>query len=110
CACGTTSSGRGRARRGSIASKRARKARRRGSAASTRRRRAKEADPMWRSWLAPLAALMLLASAASADVIHRAYPVPAGGHPHDVAVGADGIVWYTAHRSVHLGRLGRTTG
>jgi virginiamycin B lyase len=33
------------------------------------------------------------------------YDVPAGTHPHDVAVAADGSVWYTAQRTGKLGRL-----
>jgi transporter family protein len=32
-------------------------------------------------------------------------PSPNGGYPHDVAVGADGIAWYTAQRVGALGRL-----
>jgi virginiamycin B lyase len=33
------------------------------------------------------------------------YEVPAGSHPHDVAVAEDGAVWYTAQGSGELGRL-----
>ena len=33
------------------------------------------------------------------------YDVPAGTHPHDVAVAADGTVWYTAQQTGKLGRL-----
>jgi virginiamycin B lyase len=33
------------------------------------------------------------------------HDVPAGSHPHDVAVGDDGTVWYTAQGSGELGRL-----
>jgi virginiamycin B lyase len=33
------------------------------------------------------------------------YDVPAGTHPHDVAVADDGTVWYTAQRTGKLGRL-----
>jgi virginiamycin B lyase len=33
------------------------------------------------------------------------YEVPAGSHPHDVAVAEDGTVWYTAQGSGELGRL-----
>lgn len=40
----------------------------------------------------------------------RDYPVPAGSRPHDVAVGADGAVWYTAQGSGKLGRLDPATG
>jgi virginiamycin B lyase len=36
--------------------------------------------------------------------------VPAGSHPHDVAVARDGTVWYTAQRSGELGRLDPATG
>ena len=38
------------------------------------------------------------------------YDVPAGTHPHDVAVAADGTVWYTAQRTGRLGRLDPATG
>ncbi len=38
------------------------------------------------------------------------YPVPAGSHPHDVAVASDGTVWYTAQSSGELGRLDPATG
>lgn len=38
------------------------------------------------------------------------YDVPAGSHPHDVAVAADGKVWYTAQSTGELGRLDPTTG
>jgi virginiamycin B lyase len=57
-----------------------------------------------------LASVMGTSAAAAAEVSIRAYSLPAGGHPHDVAVGADGIVWYTAQRSGHLGRLDPSTG
>jgi len=57
-----------------------------------------------------VAALAAPPAGAGADVTVRAYAVPAGGHPHDVAVGAEGIVWYTAQRSGHLGRLDPATG
>jgi virginiamycin B lyase len=42
------------------------------------------------------------------DVIE--YDVPAGSHPHDVAVAVDGSVWYTAQGSGELGRLTPETG
>ena len=54
--------------------------------------------------------LSLSPSAARADVVIKAYALPAGGSPHDVAVGADGIVWYTAQSSGQLGRLDPATG
>lgn len=38
------------------------------------------------------------------------YDVPAGSHPHDVAVEPDGTVWYTAQASGKLGRLEPATG
>jgi virginiamycin B lyase len=38
------------------------------------------------------------------------YAVPAGSHPHDVAVANDGTVWYTAQGSGELGRLDPATG
>lgn len=37
------------------------------------------------------------------------FPVPDGSHPHDVAVAADGTVWYTAQSSGELGRLDAKT-
>jgi virginiamycin B lyase len=66
---------------------------------------------MRRSLLAFVVALTLLPPAARAEVAIRSYALPAGGgHPHDVAVGADGIVWYTAQRDGRLGRLDPATG
>ena len=49
-------------------------------------------------------------SAASTAVQLREYEVPPGSRPHDVAVAADGTVWYTAQGSGELGRLDPTTG
>ena len=40
----------------------------------------------------------------------REYDVPAGSHPHDVAVTADGKVWYTAQFTGRLGGLDPVTG
>jgi len=60
---------------------------------------------MRRALIALLITLLWSPLAASAEVAVQAYPLPAGGGPHDVAVGADGLVWYTAQRSGHLGRL-----
>jgi virginiamycin B lyase len=66
---------------------------------------------MHRALLAWTAGLLLLGpSAEAADVAIKAYPVPPGGHPHDVAVDPTGIVWYTAQRTGHLGRLDPDTG
>jgi virginiamycin B lyase len=39
----------------------------------------------------------------------REYPVPPGTHPHDVAPGPDGRVWYTAQGSGELGVLDAAT-
>ena len=57
-----------------------------------------------------LLAVLLLSAPAAAQVTTQAFAVPPGGGPHDVAVGADGIVWYSAQRSGHLGRLDPATG
>jgi virginiamycin B lyase len=38
------------------------------------------------------------------------YRVPSGTHPHDVAPGAGGVVWYTAQHTGRLGRLDSRTG
>jgi virginiamycin B lyase len=57
-----------------------------------------------------LLAGLLAATTAAADVAIKVYDVPSGGRPHDVAVGSDGIVWYTAQRTGHLGRLDPATG
>ncbi len=67
---------------------------------------------MRRSLLAALvAAAALLPGAARAEMKIQAYELPkGGGYPHDVAVGADGIVWYTAQRDGKLGRLDPATG
>ncbi|MBI4573973.1 MAG: SMP-30/gluconolactonase/LRE family protein [candidate division NC10 bacterium] len=66
---------------------------------------------MRRSLFAFVVALLLATPAAHAEVSVQAYTLPnGGGSPHDVAVGADGIAWYTAQRSGHLGRLDPATG
>ena len=66
---------------------------------------------MRRSLFAFVAALLLVPPAARAEVAVQAYTLPnGGGSPHDVAVGANGIAWYTAQRSGHLGRLDPATG
>src|SRR2546425_4228060 len=66
---------------------------------------------MHRLLLALVLALVMLPPAARADVAVQAYPLPpGGGYPHDVAVGGDGTVWYTAQRSGQLGRLDPATG
>ena len=64
-----------------------------------------------RRMLVVIAVVMLLPQPASADVAIQAYALPsAGGYPHDVAVGSDGIVWYTAQPTGQLGRLDPATG
>jgi virginiamycin B lyase len=52
--------------------------------------------------------LALIASAAVAEMSIKAYDIPS--RPHDVAVGADGIAWYTAQGTGHLGRLDPASG
>jgi virginiamycin B lyase len=55
--------------------------------------------------------LLVLPPAARAEIVTRTYDLPkGGGSPHDIAVGADGIVWYTAQRDGKLGRLEPGTG
>jgi virginiamycin B lyase len=49
------------------------------------------------------------ATTASAPRVQE-YDVPAGSRPHDVAVAADGSVWYTAQSTGKLGRLDPATG
>src|SRR3546814_14587415 len=49
--------------------------------------------------------LLLAAGAASARVEIQTYDLPDGARPHDVAVGSDDIVWYTAQGAGALGRL-----
>ena len=54
---------------------------------------------------------VVLALPAGADVTTRTYALPrGGGSPHDVAVSADGVVWYTAQRDGKLGRLEPESG
>jgi virginiamycin B lyase len=56
-------------------------------------------------------AALLAPTGAGAEVRTQAYELPrGGGSPHDVAVGADGIVWYTAQRDGKLGRLDPASG
>ncbi|MGQ0805362.1 MAG: Vgb family protein [Actinomycetota bacterium] len=47
---------------------------------------------------------------AAAEPQLQEYAVPAGSHPHDVAVAEDGTVWYTAQNSGELGLLDPATG
>ncbi len=58
-----------------------------------------------------LSLVAALALPAGAEVTTRTYPLPrGGGAPHDVAVSADGTVWYTAQRDGKLGRLDQASG
>ena len=53
-----------------------------------------------RSVLLALLFAGLFLPAAQAEVVSQSFALPqGGGHPHDVAVDADGIAWYTAQRS-----------
>jgi virginiamycin B lyase len=64
-----------------------------------------------RSLLAFVFALTWQLCVAASNVVVQSFALPeGGGSPHDVAVGADGIVWYTAQRDGKLGRLDPTTG
>ena len=65
---------------------------------------------MRRGLLALLVTMLCLPSTGAAEVAVQTYALPKGGGPHDVAVGGDGIVWYTAQRSGQLGRLDPATG
>lgn len=49
-------------------------------------------------------------TAATSEPRLEDFDVPAGSRPHDVAVGPDGRVWYTAQGSGELGRLDPRTG
>src|SRR3989338_4846913 len=69
-----------------------------------------ERVPVRRALPLLVAALVVTPALGQARVAIRAYDVPAGGHPHDVAVGTDGIVWYTAQRTGPPGRLDPATG
>src|ERR671931_1536253 len=58
-----------------------------------------------------LAVILAVPWAVGAEVSIQTYALPsAGGYPHDVAVGVDGVVWYTAQRSGQLGRLDPASG
>jgi virginiamycin B lyase len=64
-----------------------------------------------RRLLVALSLAVLTLPAAAADVTTRSYALPrGGGSPHDVAVSANGIVWYTAQRDGKLGRLEPESG
>ena len=46
----------------------------------------------------------------ASDFTLQEFPVPAGSHPHDVALAPDGGVWYTAQSTGELGKLDPATG
>lgn len=54
--------------------------------------------------------VLMISSAAVAEVKIESFRVPDGAHPHDVAPAADGTVWYTAQHQGALGRLDPRTG
>lgn len=60
--------------------------------------------------IAALAALPGPAIAGAPAAATRVYPVPAGAHPHDVAPGPGGTIWYTAQHQGALGILDPATG
>ena len=49
-------------------------------------------------------------AASRPSFVVREYDVPTGSHPHDVAPGRDGGVWYTAQHTGALGHLDPRTG
>ena len=57
---------------------------------------------------AALATVILCGAANAAQVQY--FTLPSGAGPHDVAVAADGTVWYTGQRAGNLGRLDPKTG
>ena len=71
---------------------------------------------MPRSFVLAAFALVVAAGSAGAGTSEtsqlrvRAYAVPAGSHPHDVAPARDGGVWYTAQHTGRLGWLDPRTG
>jgi virginiamycin B lyase len=61
--------------------------------------------------MSALFALSVFAAGASAaELTVKAFKLPAGTHPHDVAPAPDGSVWYTAQHQAALGRLDPATG
>jgi virginiamycin B lyase len=63
---------------------------------------------MMHRFAAALIAALVTTSAAAYEV--KTFKVPQGARPHDVAVSANGIVWYTAQGQGALGRLDPRTG
>jgi virginiamycin B lyase len=60
--------------------------------------------------IAILAATAGFAASALADTRVSYFPVTAGSRPHDVAVAADGTVWYSGQRKGYLGHVDPKTG
>src|SRR5204863_8387670 len=78
---------------------------------SGRVRSVSEEIVMRRIWCAVVVALLVAPAVARAEVSVQSFALPkGGGHPHDVAVDGEGIVWYTAQRDGKLGRLDPATG
>ena len=66
---------------------------------------------MVRLLLAILASLAVTSpAAAQVEFKVQRYKVTEGAGPHDVAVSANGVVWYTAQPAGALGRLDPKTG
>jgi virginiamycin B lyase len=63
---------------------------------------------MWQAARTAFVLALVAFPAAAFEV--KTYKVPAGASPHDVAVSANGIVWYTAQGQGALGRLDPKTG
>src|SRR5260221_8099089 len=57
-----------------------------------------------------LAAGLLLALQARAEITTQSFALPEDAYPHDVAAGPDGLVWYAGQKLGVLGRLDPATG
>ncbi len=57
-----------------------------------------------------LALCVFAAGVGATELEVKAFTLPAGTHPHDVASAPDGSVWYTAQHQAALGRLDPATG
>jgi len=60
------------------------------------------------SALTAILAAVIFAAPLAAET--ASFAVPSGAHPHDVAPGPDGVVWYTAQAQGALGRIDPKTG
>jgi len=66
---------------------------------------------MRNTWRGLCAAMLVVTVAGSAFAAEpQRFKVPAGSHPHDVATGPNGAVWYTAQATGKLGILDPKTG